>query len=181
VDTTAFRTALESWHDFYLAVGSASAALLGLLFVGVSINLSAVAASERPDLRTRANVAFSNLLYLLTISLIALIPALDARSISISFAAVAIVGLVRIARRTLGLLRHRGGHSRRLTTVRRLSWTFVADLVLLYVAVSLWATGNEYLLYDLSGVVFVLLIGAADTSWDLLVRESEEAGPASRG
>jgi hypothetical protein len=177
MDATAFRDALESWHDFYLAVGSASAALLGLLFVGVSINLSAVSAAQRPDLRTRANVAFSNLLYLLTISLIALIPWLDARSISISFGAVATVGIVRIGRRSIVLIRHRAWRNRSLATLRRLSWTFVADLVLLYVAVSLWTTGNADWLYYMVGVVFVLLIGAADTSWDLLVRESEEAEP----
>jgi hypothetical protein len=175
VDAAAFRTALDSWHDFYLAVGSASAALLGLLFVGVSINLSTISASERADVRTRANVAFSNLLYLLSISLIALIPGSDARSIAVSFAAVAGVGLVRVSRRAIGLLRGKRRLSKSLATVRRLSWTFVADLVLLYISVSLSASRDANWLYDLTFVVFVLLIGAADTSWDLLVRESEEA------
>jgi hypothetical protein len=57
----AFAAAFVPWHDFYLAAASATAALLGLLFVGVSINLSALAAEERVDLRARAGTAFANL------------------------------------------------------------------------------------------------------------------------
>ena len=69
----AFAAAIIGWHDFYLAAAGASAALLGLLFVGVSINLGAIAAQERPDLRARAGLAFSNLIYVLIVSLILLI------------------------------------------------------------------------------------------------------------
>ena len=177
MDAAAFRIALDSWHDFYLAVGSASAALLGLLFVGVSINLSAIAASERADLRTKANVAFSNLLYLLSIALIALIPGLDSRSIAISLASVAGVGLTRIVRGGLELVRARKKLRKGFSAVRRLGWTLIADLALLYIAVSLSMSGDSTWLYDLTFVVFVLLIGAADISWDLLVRESEDVQP----
>jgi hypothetical protein len=62
VDGSLFQTGVDSWHDFYIAVGSASAALLGLLFVGVSINLSSIAVAKRADVRTKADLAFSNLL-----------------------------------------------------------------------------------------------------------------------
>ncbi len=177
MDAAAFRIALNSWHEFYLAVGSASAALLGLLFVGVSINLSAIAASERADLRTKANVGFSNLLYLLSIALIALIPGLDSRSIAISLASVAGVGLTRIVRGGLELVRARKKLRKGISAARRLGWTLIADLALLYIAVSLSMSGDSTWLYDLTFVVFVLLIGAADISWDLLVRESEEVQP----
>ena len=49
-----YGTVLAGWHDFYVATAGATAALLGLLFVGVSINLSTITADERVDLRTRA-------------------------------------------------------------------------------------------------------------------------------
>jgi hypothetical protein len=50
----AFAAAELGWHDFFLAAAGASAALLGLLFVGVSINLAAIAGEERVDVRARA-------------------------------------------------------------------------------------------------------------------------------
>jgi len=175
VDSQAFRTAADSWHDFYLAAGSASAALAGLVFVGVSINLAAITASERADLRTRANVAFANLMYLLAISLVVLIPGVDARSMAISFTSIAVIGLVRVIGRAVSIVRARATGWRRLSTFRRLGWTFLADAVLLWVAAGLDQTGDPTWLYATTFVAFVLLIGAADTAWDLLVLESEEA------
>ena len=179
MNASAFQAGVESWHDFYLAVGSASAALLGLLFVGVSINLSSVTAAARADLRTRADLAFSNLLYLLCLSLIVLIPGADATSLAISFAAVAAVGLLRSARRVVGLIRGKDRSWTGFVTIRRLSWTLVADLVLVYVAASLASRGDAIPLYFATFVVFVLLIGAADVSWGLLVLESEETHSTS--
>jgi hypothetical protein len=177
MDPKAFEVALDSWHDFYLATASASAALLGLLFVGVSINLSSITAAERVDLRTRANLAFSNLLYLLGLSLVILVPGADAGTIAISFAIVAALGLLRIVRRVASLRRAKDQAWKQPDTVRRLAWTFVADLVLLYIAASLASSGDPRWLLALTIVVFVLLVGAADVSWDLLVRESDEAHP----
>jgi hypothetical protein len=175
VDPKTFQVTLDSWHDFYLAAGSASAALLGLLFVGVSINLSAISAVERVDLRTRANLAFSNLLYLLGISLIILVPGSDAGTLAISFTVVAGLGLLRIVRRVVGLRRAGDGAWKERATIRRLAWTFAADVVLIFIAASLASSGDARWLTGLTVVVFVLLVGAADVSWDLLVRESEEA------
>ncbi len=170
MDASAWGAALESWHDFYLAIASASAALLGLLFVGVSINLARITAAERVDLRTRADLAFSNLLYLLGISLIALIPALDPGSLSISLAFVAGLGLLRLARRGIALLRHpRGAHDFR--TIRRIAWTLVADLLLLLVAARLLNGQDPHWLLVLPVAVFLLLIGSADVAWSLLVLE----------
>lgn len=179
VDPKTFQVALDSWHDFYLAAGSASAALLGLLFVGVSINLSAISSAERVDLRTRANLAFSNLLYLLGISLIVLVPGSDPGTLAISFTVVAGLGLLRIIRRVFGLRRAADGVWNQRDTLRRLAWTFAADVVLLYIAASLASSGDARWLTGLTIVVFVLLIGAADVSWDLLVRESEETHPTT--
>jgi hypothetical protein len=174
MNASTFVADVQSWHDFYIAVGSASAALLGLLFVGVSINLSSIAAAKRADLRTRADLAFSNLLYLLCVSLIVLIPSADAYSLAVSFTAVAGVGLIRVGRRVVGLIRGKDGSWKGRATIRRVSWTLVADLVLLYVAASLAVRNDAIPLYYATFVVFVLLIGAADVAWGLLVEESEE-------
>ena len=175
MDGSAFQAGVDSWHDFYIAVGSASAALLGLLFVGVSINLSSIAVAKRADVRTRADLAFSNLLYLLCLSLIVLIPSADAYSLAVSLTAVAAVGLVRIGYRVVRLILGGDQSWKSHATIRRVSWTLAADLVLLYVAASLAARQDAIPLYYATFVVFVLLIGAADVAWGLLVEETEGA------
>ena len=84
------------------------------------------------------------------------------------------VGLIRIARRLVELIRGRDRSWKGLATLRRISWTLIADLVLLYVAASIAARADAIPLYYNTFVVFVLLIGAADVSWGLLGVESEE-------
>lgn len=172
MDATAWAAAIGSWHDFYLAIASASAALLGLLFVGVSINLASITAAERVGLRTRADLAFSNLLYLLGISLIALIPSLDAGSLAISLAFVAGLGLLRLGRRAVGLVHH-GRRAADLHTIRRMAWTLVADLMLLFVAARLPNADDAHWLLVLPVAAFLLLVGSADVAWSLLVLDAD--------
>jgi modulator of FtsH protease len=63
---------MEAWHDFAVAQVGASAALAGLLFVAVSINLEKILAS--PVLPNRAIVPFALLLGTLIICSILLLP-----------------------------------------------------------------------------------------------------------
>lgn len=170
---TPFTETLTSWHDFYLAVGSASAALLGLLFVGVSISVASLPSGERLEVTTRANLAFSNLLYLVGLSLVVLMPGVEASTVAISFAVIAGLGLLRIARQLLRLRRRKDGQRPAWQTIRRLGWTAVADLLLASIAWGIGTIGDGRWLLATPVVVLVLLLGAADVAWDLLVRESE--------
>jgi hypothetical protein len=177
VDAEAFTASLQSWHDFYLAVASAAAALLGLLFVGVSIRLATLRGPRRAEVRDLANLAFSNLLYLLGLSLVVLIPTTDPSVVIISFAVIALLGLLRAGRRAIPLVRPEGRLHDRWPALRRLGWTVVADLLLLYVAASLASSEDPRWLLATPIVVGVLLLGAADVAWDLLVSESEDGVP----
>ena len=164
-----FGAALAGWHDFFLATAGASAALLGLLFVGVSINLGTIAAAERADLRTRAAQAFSNLVFVVMIALLMLVPDPEPSWIAIGLGAVAAIGLARVARNLLTVMRA-GQHLVALVpTLRRIGWTAVADVILAFTAWRLGQTGGEAaVVSNLVVVVFVLLIGAADISWEML-------------
>lgn len=169
----AFATTLLGWHDFFLAAAGASAALLGLLFVGVSINLSVIAADERVDLRARAGQAFTNLVFVLLIGLIMLIPNPDARLLGLALGLVAAVALIRVALTLLGLVRVRArGHDRR-ATVRRIGWSAISNLVLAFSAWRLYdSNGAADVFVNLVIVVVVLLIGAADIAWEMLTEVS---------
>lgn len=171
----AFAAMLVDWHDFFLAAAGASAALLGLLFVGVSINLSTIAADERVDLRARAGQAFANLVFVLVISLIMLIPDPDPDLIAIGLAIVAAIALVRVARNVYPVLQVRRNLRSRVSTLRRIGWTAVADVVLAFTAWRIWdSDGAAAVIINLIAVVFVLMIGAADIAWEMLTEVSRE-------
>jgi hypothetical protein len=174
----AFGATILGWHDFFLAAAGATAALLGLLFVGVSINLNAIAADERVDLRTRAGQAFANLIFVLVVSLIMLIPDPDPRLLAAALAGVAVFGLVRVSRSIITLVRERDRFQNFRSTLRRTGWTAIADAVLAVTAWRIWESGGQAaVLINLAIVVFVLLIGAADISWEMLTDVSREPTP----
>lgn len=63
---------MEAWSGFFVAQVGASAALAGLIFVAVSLNLTKILAS--PHLPTRAFQALMVLMEILIVSSLALIP-----------------------------------------------------------------------------------------------------------
>lgn len=172
----AFAAAELGWHDFFLATAGASAALLGLLFVGVSINLAAITGEERLDLRARAGQAFANLVAVLVIGLLMLVPDPAQRSIAIALGLIAAFGLVRAVQNLRSVVRGQRRFGGRVQTVRRIGWTVVADVVLVYTASRIWADGDAAAIENLVTVVFVLLVGAADVAWEMLVEVSGEPG-----
>lgn len=60
------------WHDFYAALATAYAALLGLFFVAISLHPREV--GEHPLLRSRARISLVGLAMLLVIALDCLLP-----------------------------------------------------------------------------------------------------------
>lgn len=168
-----FVATVLAWHDFYLAAAGASAALLGLLFVGVSINLSTIAAAERVDLRARSGLAFSNLLYVLGISLSLLAAQPESHGVAIGLGAIAALGLIRTTRHLVSVMRARHRIDF-ISTLRRVGWTLIADVLLAGVALGLYTTGDGHYLELLLAVTFILLIGAADVAWEMLVLVSAD-------
>jgi hypothetical protein len=76
---------LEDWHDFYILLGTAAAALVALLFVAASVGASMLT----PE-RTRATRTYLSLFA----SLIALIPTQTPLWLGISVGSVALIGLL---------------------------------------------------------------------------------------
>jgi hypothetical protein len=80
---------MEGWHDFFVAEVGASAALAGLIFVGVSINLTRIL--SLPRLPARAFEALLMLLSVLVLSSLSLVPE---QSLPLLGAEVLVGGLV---------------------------------------------------------------------------------------
>ena len=56
---------MQAWSQFYAAIAAASAALLGLLYVAVSINAAAALGPDQPVSQRLAEQAFQNYLAVL--------------------------------------------------------------------------------------------------------------------
>jgi hypothetical protein len=73
---------MEAWHDFFIASAGAAAALMGLLFVGLSINLEKIITI--PGLADRSLIALLLLFVILLQTLLLLVPHESARFTGIS-------------------------------------------------------------------------------------------------
>jgi len=169
-----FSAVAGTWHDFYLTAGAASATLIGLLFVGLSINLDEFTSERGADLRLLAEQAFANFIFVLLIALFVLVPNQDASSLTVELAIIGIVGALRMVRRVRAFRRRQenpfGGW---VYVVRRLGLPGAASIGLVGVGL-LMLTDTISAFFWLLGIVLVYLMSAADTTWDLLIEVGRE-------
>lgn len=167
---------MDAWHTFYATAGGASAALIGLLFVGVLIHLDTVV--SRRDVRSTARGAFQWLLAILVVSLVALVPHIGPQDLGWTLVGIAAAALLQVGFQTRGIFGADlllGGAK----AVRKVCFRFGVALLLLLVGI-LFLTGQPSATLWLMAAVLVLLGLAALNSWDLLI-DVAEAKRAARG
>jgi hypothetical protein len=161
----AFKQTLDAWQPFFAAQLGAAATLVGLLFVGLSLNLTRIL--TYPALPTRALMALILLVITLVVSSLMLIPGQAANAIAIEILAVGVIGWVSVTAMDLhvlryGKLRYRGG--------------YIGNMILLQVAALPYVVGGALLLggsssglYLVSLGVIVSFVKALLDAWVLLV------------
>jgi hypothetical protein len=156
---------IDAWSNFFVAQCGASAALLGLLFVSVSLNLKQILAF--PQLPGRAALAMLLLLTILVVALLMLIPGQTAvaNAIEILGGGVSICGAaIAIKSRDL----RRSASDWRLYFIRDTALLAVATLPY-FVAAALMLSGSVAALYWLAAAMLLSILKSMSDSWVLLV------------
>jgi modulator of FtsH protease len=141
--------ALTDWEAFFSSQLSAGATLLGLVFVGLSVNLARILAS--PLLPVRAEIALIVLLLQLLVASIALVPGQPRGADTAEILVVGgIAWLATTAMNTRLVRQARAPDSRRLATV---------NMVLLQVALLPYLAGGALLLAGSVLALYALALG----------------------
>ncbi|MGH2471709.1 MAG: hypothetical protein ACRDG6_04810 [Candidatus Limnocylindria bacterium] len=159
---------LVHWHDFNVALVTAAAGLLGLLFVALSIHIRALTSPRNAELRSVARSVFLGYVVAMAIGFLALLPQ-SLLALGIELMVLVLLAIVPFGAAARSGLRATGvGYDRRVTIVQ-----FVLGFGLFAVGVigSIGvAAGEVWALYVTAGVAIVSLLWGVFNTWELLFR-----------
>lgn len=178
---TTFQAEVATWGDFYSLPGAAAAALLGLLFVALSLRLG-IFRRHREDIQDSAALAFATLLVAIGVSALMLAPNRDRLTTALGLAIVAIVGLAaevwvwRVMQRLLSASRMPEPLSN--GAVRWVVRHTVGCVGLLLAALLIWI-GHLHGLGVLAFVTGFLLASGSASIWMLMANTANDAPDGS--
>jgi hypothetical protein len=161
--------AVGGWHDFYILAGTASATLVGLLFVGLSLHLRVVVAIA--EVRGLARVTLSNFGAVLFVSLFIVVPQ-DQRQAAFQLIGAGIVSLI-VTVPSLLPGAHAGRRLRmdfmqRARVVLRSGISILGYLAIIAGGILLASSSSVGFAVLMIAVIVLLVISLRNT-WDLLV------------
>ena len=157
---------MADWFTFAVVSGGAGAALLGLLFVAVSIRIEAIASSA--ELRNRAAQTLGLFLVPVLVGLALALPGQGMVAAGIELVVVAVVVAA-----ALEVLDRRAGRSRRgerLSRVLDVAPPRTVTRVILVVGAALTIAGLPVGLYLVALAVAVAVVGGTVSAWLFLTR-----------
>jgi hypothetical protein len=165
-----YDTLIQRWHDFYIVAGTASATLVGLMFVGLSLHLRVVVSNS--EVRSLARVTLANFGLLLFVSLFLVIPEGSSAAgtelvvsglVSLGVIAPSLVAAIRTETRTL----------RPMRILLRIASSALAYVGVIVAGILLRGGSAQTAMTWLVVVVVLVLFTSLRNSWDLLVSVGE--------
>ncbi len=157
--------ALESWHDFFVLVGTAGATLLALLFVAVSLGAGFLSESRADATRAFFSPVVIHFSAVFFLSAIALVPGHRTMFFAVVIGGCALAGLAVSLFTTIQLMRHDWTNYKEDHLAYGLLPT-ISYAALLLAAELVW-TENGFAVDVLAGALLVLLLVNVRNAWDL--------------
>ena len=167
-----FIQAVNGWHDYYHVIGDAAAALMGLLFVSLSLNVKEITRKANADLRMVAAQTFTSFICLIMFAVLFLIPDQGPMGLGLPMLGIDLVMLYVTVQRFWKARRKQSRFWRRGRLVLRFAIPAVCFMTILIVAITvlLGKTGG---LYWFVPVTISLIWDASINAWNLLLRLHE--------
>jgi modulator of FtsH protease len=150
------------WTDFANTVAGGAAALAGLMFVGLSLNLAEVLSF--PGVAARAAAALGLTVAILVIAVFVATPGQGSRPLAIELGGVGLATALGVAE---GARHQRSGPHRKRALVSMLL-LFIPGPLLIFGAISLWCQSGGGL-YWVTAAVATAFASAMGNAWVLLV------------
>jgi hypothetical protein len=165
---------VEAWREFYLLVGTAGAALVGLMFVVVSLNPQVIA-TKPGGVRAFYTPIIFNFTTALVISGLMMAPGLTPVLLAIILSGIGVVGLIyQISTRVH--TRWRESALPWVDLVWYVGLPLLSHAVILAAAIGIWRQGI-FGLYAAAAAVLLLLITGIRNAWDLVLWIAERPRP----
>lgn len=159
---------LVLWHDFNVALVTAAAGLLGLLFVALSIHVRALNDRRNEELRSVARTIFLGYVVALAIGFLALMPQ-SLWAFGIELIVLNLAMLIPFGAAARAGLRPTGvGYDRRVTLGQ-----FIAGFALFALALTGSigvAVGESRALFLMAGIAVISLVWGVFNTWELIFR-----------
>jgi modulator of FtsH protease len=165
---------LAAWHDFNVSLVAAAAALLGLLFVALSIHIRALSDARNAELRSVARSIFLGYVVALAFGFFGLLPQ-TLLWFGIELVVLNLAAAVPFAAAARSGLRASGIGYSRLVTVAQFAAGFGLFAVSLIAAVGV-ALGQPWALFLIAALAVVALLWGLFNTWELIFRMQRVGG-----
>lgn len=164
---------IEKWHDFFLLSGTAAVTLVGLLFLSLSFNLEVLLHDSKAHLLEHARSIMISYTFVLVLSLAFLVPQSSFQFAALMLVAFSLVALgLQVARAFRRGRPRPPAHENFLR--RRYGLLIVGYVLALTNGLQMLFNPHPTQVFNMVGLVCLLLGNAVGSSWDLLVRVAKQ-------
>jgi hypothetical protein len=167
-----FSSTVESWQSFYMLAGTASATLIGLLFVAISLHLDLIGEPGASAILSLARRTFTRFILVLIVALLFLVPRQDPEGLGLPLLAFGIVDVLRTLRVGFSVLnareRSNGLNGAVMLIGVPVALPLASGIGLALIAANLLLGTTDYL-YWMVPVMGVMLTNAATNAWELML------------